>query len=38
MSVFFHYLPTMGDRFLFIYFYFKEDIAIALVFILYDGS
>ena len=36
MSVFSHFLPKMGVN-VFV-FYSKEEVAIALVFILYDGS
>ena len=36
MSVFSHFLPKMGIKFL--CFYSKEEVAVALVFILYDGS
>ena len=34
MSVFFHFLPKNGGKF----FYSKEDTAITLVFMMYDGS
>ena len=37
MSVFFHFLPKMRVK-VFFFFYSKEDTAIALVFIMYDGS
>ena len=36
MSVFSPFLPKRGVKFL--CFYSKEEVAIALVFILYDGS
>ena len=36
MSVFSHFLPKMGVK-VFVFFYSKEEVAIALVFILYDG-
>ena len=36
MSVFSHFLPKMGVKVL--CFYSKGEVAIALVFILYDGS
>ena len=36
MSVFSHFLPKIGVKVFM--FYSKEEVAIALVFILYDGS
>ena len=37
MSVLSHFLPKMGVK-VFFCFYSKEEVAIALDFILYDGS